>query len=153
MATRKSWAEKMERDAKVVPIPVRMQARFGRGKMLIPCPLDVDALIRKVPRGKLITQSQIRERLAQAAGAACACPITTGIFVRIVAEAAAEQARAGKSRITPYWRVIRDDGRLLEKLPGGPSMQAAQLEAEGHAIDRAGKLRVKDAARALVRLP
>ena len=143
----------MERDAKVVPIPVRMQARFGRGKMLIPCPLDVDALIRKVPRGKLITQSQIRERLARAADADCACPLTTSIFVRIVSEAAAEQARAGRSRITPYWRVIRDDGRLLENLPGGPSTLAAQLEAEGHAIDRVGKLRVKDATRALVRLP
>ena len=109
-------------------------------------------MIRKVPRGKLITQSQIRERLAEAAGADCACPITTGIFVRIASEAAAEDARAGKSRITPYWRVIREDGSLLEKLPGGPVIQAEHLEAEGHGIDRAGKLRVKDFARGLVRL-
>lgn len=143
----------MERDAKVVAIPPKMQPRFGRGKMLIPSPLDVDGLIRKVPRGKLITQSQIRERLAQAAGVDCTCPITTGIFVRLAAEAAEEQAREGKSRITPYWRVIRDDGRLLEKLPGGPAMQAEHLQAEGHAIDRAGRLRVKDLARAVVRFP
>jgi alkylated DNA nucleotide flippase Atl1 len=133
----------MQKDAKVVAIPPKMQPRFGRGKMLIPSPLDVEALIRKTPRGKLITQTQIRERLAKAAGADCACPITTGIFVRIVAEAAAEDERSGKARVTPYWRVVRDDGALLEKLPGGPSMQAAQLEAEGHTIDRAGKLRVR----------
>src|SRR5271169_4976267 len=151
MKTRVSWREKMERvpEPKVVTIPPRMQKRFGRGKMLIPRPLDVDALIRKVPRGKLITQSQIREKLARAAGADVACPITTGIFVRIAAEAAEEDARAGKSRITPYWRVVRDDGRLLEKLPGGPSAQADRLSAEGHLIESTGKLRVKDPARAL----
>lgn len=142
----------MDREAKVVPIPRSMQKRFGRGTMLIPSPLDVDDLVRKVPRGKLITQSQIRERLARQAGADCACPITTGIFVRIAAEAAEEDARAGKSRITPYWRVVREDGKLLEKLPGGPQAQAQHLESEGHAIDRNGKLRVAEAGRALVKL-
>jgi alkylated DNA nucleotide flippase Atl1 len=101
-----------------------------------------DALIRKVPRGKLVTQAELREKLARAAGADVACPITTGIFVRIVAEAAAEDMRAGKARVTPYWRVVRDDGRLLEKLPGGPLGQAERLEAEGHRIDSSGKLRV-----------
>lgn len=144
MKTRKSWREKMEGapPAKVVTIPPRMQKRFGKGKMLIPCPLDVDALIRKVPSGKLVTQAQLREKLARAARADVACPITTGIFVRIVAEAAAEAMKAGKSRVTPYWRVIRDDGTLLEKLPGGPVGQAEHLEAEGHQIHRDGKLRV-----------
>ena len=129
-----------------------MQKRFGRGKMLIPRPLDVDALIRRVPRGKLVTQGQIRKTLARASGADVSCPITTGIFVRIAAEAAAEDMRAGKSRVTPYWRVIRDDGRLLEKLPGGPAAQADHLAAEGHAIETTGKLRVKDPGRTLVKL-
>ena len=133
----------MNNPAKVVTIPPRMQKRFGRGKMLIPSPLDVEALIRKTPRGKTITPAEIRDKLAKAAGVNCACPMTTGIFVRIVAEAAAEEARAGKSRITPYWRVVRDDGSLHEKFPGGPAAQAEHLEAEGHQIDRSGKLRLK----------
>jgi alkylated DNA nucleotide flippase Atl1 len=154
MRTRKSWKEKLERaqEAKIVTVPPRMQKRFGRGKMLIPRPLDVDAVIRKVPRGKLVTQGQIRETLALASGADVACPITTGIFIRIIAEAAAEAAQGGKARVTPYWRVVRDDGTLLEKLPGGPSAQADHLQAEGHQIDRTGKLRVKDPVRALARL-
>jgi alkylated DNA nucleotide flippase Atl1 len=90
--------------------------------------------------------------LARASQADVACPITTGIFVRIAAETAAEDARNGKVRITPYWRVIRDDGKLLEKLPGGPSAQAEHLAAEGHKIDRTGKLRVQGPGRALVRM-
>src|SRR5690349_19426304 len=90
MKSRKSWREKMSRPAKVVEIPTAMQKRSGAGKMLIPCPLDVDALIRTVRRGRLVTQSQIRESLARAHKADVACPITTGIFVRIAAEAAEE---------------------------------------------------------------
>ena len=143
----------MDRPAKIVAIPPKMQKRFGRGKLLIPSPLDVEAAIRATPRGKIITQREIREKLAQAAGVNQACPIATGIFVRIVAEAAAEEAQAGKSRITPYWRVVRDDGSFNEKFPGGPSAQADHLEAEGHTIDRSGKLRVEiNAARPRQRL-
>jgi alkylated DNA nucleotide flippase Atl1 len=158
MKTRKPWSEKLHTDqpAKVVPIPPKMRRRFGSlrksATILIPRPLDVDALIRKVPRGKLVTQGHLREKLARDAAADVACPITTGIFVRIVAEAAEESARAGKGRITPYWRVVRDDGRLLEKLPGGPAAQAERLAEEGHQIDDSGKLRVKDPDRALMRL-
>jgi hypothetical protein len=145
MKTRTSWSEKLEgaHPAKIVPIPPRMQKRFGQGTMLIPRPLDVDVLIRKIPRGKLLTQSQLREKLARKAGANLTCPLCAGMFLRISAEASAEQARAGKSRVTPYWRVVRDDGRLMENLPGGPTGQAEHLMAEGHRIDTSGKLRVK----------
>ena len=44
------------------------------------------------------------------------CPLITGIFVRIIAEAAEEDRRAGHKTITPYWRVVRDDGSMHEKL-------------------------------------
>jgi alkylated DNA nucleotide flippase Atl1 len=143
MKSRKPWREKMDRPAKIVAIPPRMQKRFGRGKMLIPSPIDVETVIKRTPRGRVVTLSEIREKLASAAGAKVACPMVTGIFVRIVAECAAEEAQAGKSRIAPYWRVVRDDGSLNEKFPGGPAAQADHLEAEGHTIDRTGKLRVK----------
>jgi alkylated DNA nucleotide flippase Atl1 len=156
MKTRKSWREKIDgaKPAKVVPIPPKMKRMYGslprNAKILIPHPADVEALLRKVPRGKLLTQTQLREKLARDAKADIACPITTGIFVRIVAEAAAESMREGKSRVTPYWRVIRDDGKLMEKLPGGPIAQAEQLRGEGHQIDDSGKLRVSDPGRVLL---
>ena len=60
--------------------------------------------------------------------------MTTGIFVRIAAEAAEEDRRNGKTRITPYWRVIRDDGSLNDKFPGGVEHQAACLKLEGHRL-------------------
>jgi len=57
--SRTPWREKLEKKhpshGKVVDIPPKMQKRFGTGTMLIPRPLDVDALICKVQKGKLIT--------------------------------------------------------------------------------------------------
>jgi alkylated DNA nucleotide flippase Atl1 len=120
--------------------PAAKVKRVGEGTLLIPHPTNVDAEIRKIRRGKVITQAELRERLARAAGADKACPITTGMFVRIVAEAAEEKLRAGKVRVTPYWRVVREGGRLMEKFPGGPAAQAGHLEAEGQTVDRSAKI-------------
>jgi len=119
---------------KVEPIPPKMQKRFGTGTMLIPSPRDVDALIRTVGKGEIVTVSKMRQYLAGKYSADVTCPLTTGIFVRIAAEAAEEEAREGKVRITPYWRVVKDDGSLNPKFPGGAARQAAHLRAEGDRI-------------------
>jgi len=128
---RKTAREKMEarQQAEVV------EDRRGRGKLLIPRPLDVDALVRQVPPGKLVTVDQVRERLARDHYADLTCPLCTGIFLRLSAEAAEEDLADGKTRITPYWRVVKGDGRLNEKFPGGAEAQAARLTAEGHTIE------------------
>ena len=137
--THKTWRQKLEEEhpeyGKVVDIPPKMQNKFGIGKMLIPKPLDIDALINKIPKEKLATVTQIRERLAKVAHAHCACPMTTGIFLRIVAEAAEDDLSSGKREVTPYWRVIKADGSLNEKFPGGAQAQASRLKEEGHIIE------------------
>ncbi|MBC8273586.1 MAG: MGMT family protein [Chloroflexi bacterium] len=137
--TRKTWRQKLEEEhpehGKVVDIPPKMQNRFGTGKMLIPKPMDINALINKISKGKLVTVTQIREKLAKDAHANCSCPMTTGIFLRIVAEVAEEDLRNEKREVTPYWRVIKADGSLNEKFPGGAQAQAAHLKKEGHGIE------------------
>ena len=119
---------------KVVAIPPRMQKRFGKGAMLVPSPRDVEAFIQTVGAGSVTTVTRIREFLAGKYSADVTCPLTTGIFVRIAAEAAEEDASAGKAKITPYWRVLKDDGSLNPKFPGGVERQAERLRAEGHKI-------------------
>jgi hypothetical protein len=134
----KSWREKLENPPpglpKVVSGPAAWEKRFGGRRVLVPTPLLVDSLIRKVKKGNLITVMQIRKRLAKDFKADSTCPLTTGIFVRITAETAEEDLRNGKSQITPYWRVLGVDGSLNPKLPGGVKAQAAHLEEEGHKI-------------------
>ncbi len=155
---RKSWREKLmdDKDLPKIVRPDRRKRKTFAGKtMLIPRPRDVDAAIRKVRKGRLVTIGEIREFLAREHGADTTCPLTTGIFLRITAEAAEEDRRDGKKRITPYWRVIRDDGSLNPKFPGGVAAQARRLREEGHVITRTkgkARLKVRDFGRALVTL-
>jgi len=67
------------------------------------------------------------------------CPLTTGIFVRIAAEAAEEDRMNGRKRIAGYWRVIKDDGTLNPKFPGGVAQQSRYLRREGLVIVGNGK--------------
>lgn len=126
--------QQSDSDGKVVAIPRRMQKRMGKGTLLIPAPRDVDAVMRRTKLGRLVTQSTIRAKLAAKAGADHACPLCTGIFARIAAEAAEEERRDGIERITPWWRTIKDNGALNEKFPGGTAAQAVKLQAEGFKI-------------------
>ena len=152
---RKSWQEKLADDKdlpKVVEITDRMSKRWGTGTIVIPAPREVNEIMGKVPRGKLITINQIREIVARKHGASIGCPITTGIFVNIAARAA-EEAAGGKTNTTPYWRTLKSKGELNEKYPGGVETQAARLREEGHTIEPGkGKKppKVKDFEKVLV---
>ena len=44
------WREKIDRitEFKVTDVPLRMQKRFGKGKMLIPRPADMEVIIKKI---------------------------------------------------------------------------------------------------------
>lgn len=121
--------------------------------MVIPAPVEVDQLMRKVPRGKLTTINEIRQALATKHQATIGCPMTTGIFAWIAANAAEEQKLQGKTDITPYWRTLKVNGLINEKYPGGSVAQTVLLEQEGHVIVRKGKnCFVKDYEKAVIRL-
>jgi hypothetical protein len=142
MKPKRSWRQKLADNKdfpKVCPISGKMSARWGSGTCVIPAPREVDALMRKVPEGKLTTIDQIRQCLAKRHRATIACPITTGIFAWIAAHAADEAEREGAKRITPYWRTLKSDGELNPKYPQGVQNLAARLTAEGHQIIRKGK--------------
>jgi len=139
---RKSWQEKLA-DSKDLPkikkIDERMSKRWGEGTFVIPAPIEVDEIMRKVPKGKLITINEIRQILAKKHGATIACPMTTGIFAWIAAHAAEEAAAEGKKNTTPYWRTLKTGGVINEKYPGGIENQKELLEKEGHKIIQKGK--------------
>jgi alkylated DNA nucleotide flippase Atl1 len=155
---RKSWRAKLADDKglpKVEEITGKMSTRWGTGTVCIPAPREVDEIMRKVPEGKLITINQIRKIVAKKHGATIGCPITTGIFAWIAANAAEEAAAEGEKNITPYWRTLKSGGELNMKYPGGVEAQAARLKAEGHNIEP-GKSKkppkVKDFEKALMKL-
>jgi hypothetical protein len=158
---KETWREKLGSTAKkqnlprVIEVNGKMSKKWGEGTCVIPSPVEVDSLMKKVPEGKLITINQIREFMAKKYNASFGWPITTGIFVGIAARAAEEDKAEGKKKITPYWRTMKGKGELNEKYPGGVTEQAKKLKAEGHEIekDKAGKpKRVKEWESKLVKV-
>jgi hypothetical protein len=151
---KKSWREKLA-DSKDLPktakIEGRLSKRWGEGTFVIPAPLEVDAVMKTVRRGKLTTIDAIRRTLASKHGTTIACPMTTGIFAWIAAHAADEAEAAGRSRITPYWRTLKAGGELNPKYPGGVKNLRARLLAEGHrVVKKGGRYFVADHERVLV---
>jgi hypothetical protein len=130
----KSWRQKLD-SGKPAHVEV-LTKRFGGApegaKMLIATPRLVDEYMRAVPPGERRTVAQMRRGLAAAHGADTCCPISTSIFARIAAEAAIEEASAGAplSEVTPFWRVIEEEGTVAKKLSCGLDFIRRQLASE-----------------------
>ena len=137
-----TWVEKLN-DSKGLPkvekITEKLSKRWGTGTIVIPAPIEVDELMRKVPSGKLTTINAIRTALAKKHKATIGCPMTTGIFAWIASHAAEEREQSGEKYITPYWRTLKTGGVLNEKYPGGVEAQKLRLEREGHTVVKKGK--------------
>lgn len=142
MKKKKSWREKLADDKdlpKVGTATGKNSQHWGVGRFIIPAPREVDALMRQVPKGRLVTINELRAALARQHKVDFACPLTTGIFSWIAAHAAAEAEAEGAKRITPYWRTLKTGGELNPKYPGGPTALAKRLRAEGHKVVSKGK--------------
>lgn len=110
-------------------------SRYGGTKLLIAPPLAYDEIMKKVPKGKVITSDYIRSYLAKKHGADNTCPLTAGIFINIAAKASIERVVDE----TPYWRTLKKDGELYEKYPEGIDRQKFHLGIEDHTIIQKGK--------------
>lgn len=131
---RKTWAEKLA-DGRQPHINVSDKDFAGikaGQKMLIPTPKLIEEYIRQIPKGKTAEVATIRKDLALEHGAEVTCPLTTGIFLRIVAEAAYEEYAAGKpvNKITPFWRVIDEKSTTAKKLSFGTDLLTEQRRKE-----------------------
>lgn len=139
---KKDWVAKLH-DKKDLPkvekITDKLAKRWGEGTVVIPAPIEVDEVMRQVPKDKLITMTEIREALAQKHKATIGCPLTCGIFANIAARAAEQERNEGKKDITPYWRTLKSDGSLNPKYPGGELGQKRLLGTEGHKVIKKGK--------------
>ena len=142
MAKKKTWKEKLH-DNKYLPKIEKFEGKLlekhGEGSLLIPAPVEVDQIMKYVPLGKLTIINRIREKLAEKHNATMTCPICTGIFAKISAEAANEEFLEGKEKITPFWRTLKEGGVINEKYPGNVELQISKLEKEGFSVAPKGK--------------
>lgn len=87
--------------------------------MFVATPKIVDEFINKMPCGRFITMPELRADLAIEYDCDATCPVSTAIFLRVVAEAALEQLEQGAKTadITPFWRVVAPGDKVSARLP------------------------------------
>ena len=72
-----TWVEKLN-DSKGLPkvekITDKMRKRWGTGTVVIPAPIEVDEMMRKVPAGKLVTINDTAQRLPKSTKPQLAVP-------------------------------------------------------------------------------
>jgi len=129
----------------IVDIPNdRVKFFGGTGKMLLPSPATVAALIKKIPKRKLITTNLLCKELTDQFKVRGTCPVTT--------QKALQEIAHDSTNKCPYWRVVNASGGLIARFPGGTKGQASLLLKEGFAIDTKGKVpKVKNFKQSLVR--
>jgi hypothetical protein len=101
------------------------------GKMLVPCPATVEALLKKIPEGKLVTIDLVRKTLADQFNVQTTCPFNTKLCLRAIAN------DPGKK--VAYWRVVQGTGEMIDYFPGGFAGHAALLSEHGFVIGYDGK--------------
>jgi hypothetical protein len=134
MSKKKSWIDKLN-DQKEPQIKLTEKAFAdipAGSKMFIATPQLIEKYINHIEIGRQIDSKTIRKDLALEHNADFTCPVTTGIFLRIVAEANYEKWQQGKNlkNIAPFWRVIAPNSSLAEKLSFGQDFLIQQLENE-----------------------
>ncbi len=101
----------------------RLEKKFSDMKegenMLIATPMIIDEYIKQIPKGINVNIKTLRRDLALTYNADTTCPLTTGIFIRIVSEAAYENFLNGDRNITPFWRVVDHESKSASKLACG----------------------------------
>ena len=116
----------------IVDISESRERFFGcSGKMLIPCPATVEAMIQEIPLNTLTTTGLIQKELAKRHEVQVTCPSAIRKAIKAIANT--------PSKNVPYWRVLKKNGELIPFFPGGLNGHAALLTKEGFTIDNGGK--------------
>ncbi len=102
--------------------------------MLISSPGEIAAYVSRIPQGKTVAIVRLRTDLARRANADAMCPVTTSIFLKVVAEVGLADLASGKnmSDVVPFWRVIEPSSKLASKLSCGSDGIEHLLRLDGY---------------------
>ncbi|MCB0824788.1 MAG: hypothetical protein KDC26_01240 [Armatimonadetes bacterium] len=132
---KKTWAEKLhvKHESKVEVVEKDFSWVKAGTKILISTPLIFKERVDVIPHGQFRSVPHIREELANEAGADMTCPMSAGIFMRIVCEAAWDEHLEGAplDSITPFWRAVDANSNLGKKLRCGVDFIKAKQTEEG----------------------
>ena len=130
---KKSWAQKRETgNPEVVVMEKSMWGLAPGTKLLISTPKEVESALLAIPHGTTLSLPELRAQLAHDHQADATCPMTTSMFVRIVAEYAMEQVAQGAKieDAAPFWRVIGPKDKMVAKFTFDPAVIVERRSAE-----------------------
>ena len=119
----KSWIRKRdcEKTFKIKTIDKKFADIPKGSRMLIASPPIIDEYVKSIVYGEFVEPVKMRDDLAKDYQADKTCPVTTGIFLRIISESSYEEYEAGNDldTITPFWRIVNLHSKLAGKLVCG----------------------------------
>jgi hypothetical protein len=128
----KSWLEKFESKSThgIKIIEKDFWGQQAGDRMLIPTPKLIENYVDQSEKGVFINPLQMRKDLAAELGADFTCPMTTGIFSRIMVEKNLELYGENYQAMTPFWRLVDPKSDLAEKLSCGKEVIQRLRESE-----------------------
>lgn len=92
--------------------------------------------IARIPQGETRTLSRMRNELARRNDAVATCPVTTAIYLKVVAEVALDDMAHGKPRdaVVPFWRVIEPGSKIALRLSCDDGMIADLRAVEARTV-------------------
>lgn len=100
--------------------------------MFIGSPGVIANYIARIPAGETRTIERMRNELARRNDAQATCPVTTAIFLKVVAEVALDELRAGRppAKVVPFWRIIAPGSKIAGRLSCDDEMIVSLREME-----------------------
>lgn len=102
-------------------------------KLHISSPEEIADELRQIPFGETVSIQQFRKNIARKQDCDATCPVSTSLFLRIVAEYAWQEHQENNVPIDdlpPFWRVIEPGTPLSRKLSFDPAWLSLQRELE-----------------------
>jgi hypothetical protein len=118
------------------PKRVRLDAAFAGipagATLFVGTPDILKAYIQKIPSGQTRTLQRLRRDLSRAHRCQAMCPVSTAIFLRMLAESAWDELSTGRPvrDVTPFWRVIEPGSTIAKRLRTPDTWLRAQLASE-----------------------
>jgi len=116
---KKTWAEKINAKPPHHVVLEKDFAGIPKGaKLHISSPVEIAAELKTIPPGSFMSIQAFRRRLAEKNKCDATCPVSTSIFLRIVAEHTWEEFNSSSSTqdLAPFWRVVESSSPMAKKL-------------------------------------
>jgi hypothetical protein len=134
ISEREQWRQRAAKQRN--PKRVTLDAPFAglpKGTVLfVGTPAILEKYIASIPHGETRTLQRLRRDIARANKCQAMCPVSTALFLRMIAEVAWDEITEGRAaeEVTPFWRVLGPATPIAKRLRVPEAWLRARLALE-----------------------